>query len=67
MPLIEDITEFEAGPSRPRGESLSTVLRQLAAKLALPEDLLTSLVNDDLRKSESRVIRLIISSACQDI
>lgn len=52
MPLIEDITESEAGPSNYRREEpLGTVLKQLSAKLALPEELLTEFVEGDIRES----------------
>jgi hypothetical protein len=49
MPLIEEIEDNEAGPSR-SGPSLSVVLQELAARLALPEELLTSFMSGDIRK-----------------
>jgi hypothetical protein len=52
MPLIEDVTESEAGPSNYRREEpLGTVLKQLSAKLALPEELLTEFIEGDIRES----------------
>jgi hypothetical protein len=47
MPLIEEIEENEAGPSR-SGPSFGIVVRELAAKLALPEELLTSYIGGDM-------------------
>lgn len=49
MPLIEEIEDNEAGPSR-SGPSLSVVLKELAARLALPEELLTSFMSGDIRE-----------------
>jgi hypothetical protein len=48
MPLIEEIQEDEAGPSR-SGPSFGDVMRELASRLALPQELLTSLMDGDLR------------------
>lgn len=49
MPLIEEIEDNGAGPSR-SGPSLSVVLKELAARLALPEELLTSFMSGDIRE-----------------
>jgi len=46
MPLIEEIQEDEAGPSR-SGPSFGEVMRELAGRLALPEELLTSFMGGD--------------------
>jgi hypothetical protein len=51
MPLIQEINEEEAGPSRSR-PSLVTVLKELAARLALPEELLASFVGGDIRECD---------------
>jgi hypothetical protein len=48
MPLIEEIQEDEAGPSR-SGPSFDDVMRELASRLALPEELLTSFMDGDIR------------------
>jgi hypothetical protein len=48
MPLIEEIQEDEAGPSR-SGPSFGEVMRELAGRLALPEELLTSFMGGDIR------------------
>jgi len=47
MPLIEEIPEEEAGPSR-SGPSFGEVMRELAGRLALPEELLTSFMGGDI-------------------
>jgi hypothetical protein len=47
MPLIEEIQEDEAGPSR-FGPSFGDVMRELAGRLALPEELLTSFMDGDI-------------------
>jgi hypothetical protein len=47
MPLIEEIQEDEAGPSR-SGPSFGEVMRELAGRLALPEELLTSFMDGDM-------------------
>ena len=49
MPLIEEVQEDEAGPSM-SGPSFGVVMRELAARLALPEDLLTSYMGGDMRE-----------------
>jgi hypothetical protein len=46
MPLIEEIQEDEAGPSR-IGPSFGDVMRGLASRLALPEELLTSFMGGE--------------------
>jgi len=48
MPLIEEIQEGEAGPSR-SGLSFDQVVRELAGRLALPEELLTSFMSGEIR------------------
>jgi hypothetical protein len=48
MPLIEEIQEDESGPSR-SGPSFGEVMRELAGRLALPEELLASLMGGDIR------------------
>jgi hypothetical protein len=48
MPLIEEIQEDEAGPSR-SGPSFGEVMRELAGRLALPEELLTNFMGGDIR------------------
>jgi hypothetical protein len=57
MPLIQEINEEEAGPSR-AGPSLVTVLKELAARLALPEELLASFVGGDIRECDQGVQEL---------
>jgi hypothetical protein len=47
MPLIEEIQEDDAGPSR-SGPSFGDVMRELAGRLALPEELLTSFIGGDI-------------------
>ena len=48
MPLVEEIQEDEAGPSR-SGPSFGEVMRELAGRLALPEELLISFIGGDIR------------------
>jgi hypothetical protein len=48
MPLIQEIQEGEAGPSR-SGPSFGDVMRELASRLALPEELLTSFMGGEIR------------------
>jgi len=48
MPLIEEIQEDEAGPSS-SGPSFGEVMRELAGRLALSEELLTSFMVGDIR------------------
>lgn len=48
MPLIEEIQEGEAGPSR-SGPSFEVVMRQLVGRLALPEDLLANYMAGEIR------------------
>jgi hypothetical protein len=50
MPLIEEIQDDEAGPSR-SGPSFGDAMRELAGRLALPEELLTSLMVVDTCES----------------
>lgn len=51
MPLIEEVGD-EAGPSWSPHE-LRTVLKELSARLALPEELLASFMSGDIRESVS--------------
>jgi hypothetical protein len=48
MPLIEEIRDDEAGPSR-SGPSFGDVMSELAGRLALPEELLMSFMGGDIR------------------
>lgn len=50
MPLIEEV-EDSAGPSWSPVE-LSTVLKELSARLALPEELLASFMGGDIREPD---------------
>jgi hypothetical protein len=50
MPLIEEIQEDEAGPSR-SGPSFGDAMRELAGRLALPKELLTSFMGGDTCES----------------
>lgn len=49
MPLIEEI-ENDPGPSWTPG-SLGPILKELSARLALPEELLESFMGGDIRES----------------
>ena len=49
MPLIEEI-ENDAGPSWNPG-SLGPILKELSARLALPQELLASFMGGDIRES----------------
>jgi hypothetical protein len=49
MPLIEEIQD-DAGPSWSPG-SLGPILKELSARLALPEELLASFMGGDIRES----------------